>query len=289
MHREETWQDYQTRVNRVVAFINNNLNEKLDIEQLASISNFSPFHFHRIISAYLNEPVGAYIVKTRLDTAAKLIRYSSEPMNEIAFKVGYDSQTSFNKAFKKRYLVTPMEFRTNEVESNPEEIINYTQDMTTFTVKPKIKNVKARNVVFLSSVGDYSGEQTDVTWSRLFDFMKKNRLFSWRMEFIGIGHDNPDITESDKCRYDACITINKRDFKPEGDFKFKIIVGGKFAVFRYKGPYSRLGEIYRAVFKNWLPGSGYELRNVPVFEKYLNNPDNTKPEKLLTEIFVPIN
>jgi AraC family transcriptional regulator len=49
-----------------------------------------------------------------------------------------------------------------------------------------------------------------------------------------------------------------------------------------------LGEVYDTIYARWLPESGEKLRNYHCFEKYINNPDNTPPEKLKTEIYVPI-
>ena len=68
-----------------------------------------------------------------------------------------------------------------------------------------------------------------------------------------------------------------------------VISGGKYAVFSHKGPYTNLSDTYNAIFMEWLPDSGNELRNLPSFEIYLNrDPRRTKPENLKTEIYIPI-
>ncbi|MCX6258828.1 MAG: GyrI-like domain-containing protein [Bacteroidia bacterium] len=155
-------------------------------------------------------------------------------------------------------------------------------------MKTKIKELKPKKVIFLSSTGAYDGEQTDRTWEQMIQFIKKNKLFHWRMEMIGIGHDNPNITESANCRYDACITVGKKPFTVEGEIGVKEIEGGKYAIFRYRGPYTGLSGIYHAIYHDWLPTSNCKTRNVPVFEKYCNNPNKTKPARLLTEIYIPV-
>ncbi len=98
-----TVKDYQERINRVLIYINNHIEDKLDLECLANISNFSPFHFHRIMRAHLNEPIGSYISRIRLETAARLLKFSNQNINEIAYKIGYDTPSSLTKAFKKRF------------------------------------------------------------------------------------------------------------------------------------------------------------------------------------------
>ena len=91
MPKPVTQKDYFERINKVLEYINNHQEEKMDIEILSGISNFSPCHFHRIVSAYLKEPLGNYIIRIRLDSAARLLRYSSEPIGEIAYATGYET------------------------------------------------------------------------------------------------------------------------------------------------------------------------------------------------------
>ncbi len=54
------------------------------------------------------------------------------------------------------------------------------------------------------------------------------------------------------------------------------------------GAYEVLGRTYQRIYGGWLPQSRYHLRDVPAFEQYLNSPQNTKPEDLLTLIHVPL-
>ncbi|GHT57546.1 hypothetical protein AGMMS50239_00040 [Bacteroidia bacterium] len=72
--RLSTKEDYRQRVNIVIEYINNHLDAVIDLEKLAEISNFSKWHFQRMMKAYLGEPVGAYIMRVRVETAAKLLR-----------------------------------------------------------------------------------------------------------------------------------------------------------------------------------------------------------------------
>jgi AraC family transcriptional regulator len=283
--KEATQRDYHERINKVLHYINAHLDEKMELEKLASLSNFSPFHFHRIMRAHLNESLGSYILRARLDTAARLLEFTGMSVSDIAYKVGYDVPSSFTKAFKKRFDVSPMEFKNDGLKT-----INYLEQVKTareMELKVRIVEAKPRKVVYVQSIGEYSGTGTAEAWQEVFNFVKSKRLFSWRMEMIGVSHDDPQITEADKCRYDACITVS-REVKPEGKVGVKTLEGGPYAVFRYQGPYSGLGEAYSYIYRTWLPGSGKELRDHPCFEKYLNDPNKVRPEKLLTEIHVPV-
>jgi AraC family transcriptional regulator len=286
--RIETRKLYFERINKVILYISNHLNENLEIDALAGVGNYSAFHFHRIMRAYLGESLGAYIVRLRLETAVSLLRYSDLAVADIAFKVGYENPPSFNKAFKKRYGISPNEYRQNNASLMTSEIlkIQFNAMESLKSLQPKFKTQKPKKAIYVQVLGGYS-ESTGKAWGKVCEFAKKKHLFGFKNEFIGISHDDPNITEPEKTRYDACIIIS-RDVKPEGEIGVKEIAGGKYAVFIHKGSYEDFGNSYGYIFGKWLPESGMVLRDVPSFEKYLNSPDNTKPEKLMTEIWVPV-
>lgn len=81
--KKTTQEEYQKCVNAVVDYINLHLGEEIDLKSLARISHFSPFYFHRIMKAFLGEPVGTFIVRTRTEAAARLLRYSDMPIADI--------------------------------------------------------------------------------------------------------------------------------------------------------------------------------------------------------------
>lgn len=279
---------YHERINKVIHYINIHLDENLTILKLAQVGNYSPFHFHRIMRAYLGESLGAYIVRIRLETAVTLLIHTNEAINEIAFKVGYENPSSFNKAFKKRFGIAPVEFRQNNEKFKKDE--NSKTKFSTMenlkNLQPKIKAIKTKKVVYVRALGNYN-TSAEKAWETIANFAKKNKLFGFKTEFIGISHDDPNITNTEKLRYDACIVITK-EIQPKGEIGVQEIEGGKFAVFIHKGAYEKLHNSYDYIFGKWLPESGNELRNVCGFEKYLNTPGNTKPEKLRTEIYVPV-
>jgi AraC family transcriptional regulator len=64
--------------------------------------------------------------------------------------------------------------------------------------------------------------------------------------------------------------------------------GGLYAVLRYQGPYATMHSAYRWLYGDWLVRSGHEAMDGPVIEEYLNDPRNTPPTELLTDIFLPL-
>lgn len=75
---------------------------------------------------------------------------------------------------------------------------------------------------------------------------------------------------------------------PKGEIGTKKVLEGRFMVALYKGTYQQLGAVYDTLYGKYLPEMGLSLREVPSGEIYLNDPRNTKPEDLLTQIYVAV-
>ncbi|CVI69896.1 AraC family transcriptional regulator [Alistipes sp. CHKCI003] len=286
-NKPTTTDDYERRITRAVEWIRQHLAEKIDLKTLAGISAFSPYHFHRILTARLGEPVGEFIVRTRLEAAARMLRYTELSVSEIAYRVGYDAPSSLSKAFRKSFGVSPRTFKTHktlpsmiEKKVEPEEALGRLS-------KPKILEVPEKNAAYVRAQGSYGSVDYGACFLRLWEWVKSRKLFSAGIEHIVVYHNDPDISAAEHLRCDVCLVLPKGPV-PEAGIGVKTIGGGRYAVFRYTGPYTGLGRAYRRIWGEWLPRSGCTLRDAPCFEKYLNRPGRVPPEKLKTEIFLPV-
>ena len=70
MAQPETTLDYGGRLERVLAYLADNLDRELDLDRLADVACFSPFHFHRIFHALQGETVAESVRRMRLHRAA---------------------------------------------------------------------------------------------------------------------------------------------------------------------------------------------------------------------------
>ncbi|WP_206667119.1 AraC family transcriptional regulator [Seonamhaeicola maritimus] len=275
---------YQERLNIIIEYINNNLDSAIDIKTLAEISNFSPFHFHRISRALLGEPIGAYISRTRIETAAKIIRYSDLDMESVAYSVGFETPSSLSKKFKSHFGISPSAYRKNK---------SYTlktvkkMDITLNIKKPKILDIEEQRCIYYRMQGAYQTLNYSGAWEKLWGQVKEQKLFTKGIQHIGLPHDDPKVTNDDKIRYNACLIIHK-DAKPSGDIGTKTLKGGKFAVFLYQGSYKYFEQVYNYLFNDWLLNSEYEIRDEPVRERYISHPDRVAEEKLKTEFYIPV-
>ncbi len=275
---------YYQRFNEVLKYIHFHLDEKLDLDKLASIALVSKHHFHRLIKAYLGEPLGVYINRIKVETGAKLLKYTDNSIAEIAYKIGYETPTSFNKSFKKQFGVSPTQFRKNPNHSF--EIIKNNTEKTTFDLMQEIKIIQPILVLSNQSKGLIDLIDKTEVWENLMKFAKQNHLLNPQSNLYGITWDDPSITSKQYIRYDACISVQK-EIK-HSRFVIKKIAGGKYMCFTYKGDYKYLGDVYDQIFREYIIPKKIHLREDVLFDQYLNDINTTKSKELLTVIYIPI-
>src|SRR5215813_4610433 len=103
--------DYSRRIERVVDHIATHLDEPLDLERLAAVACFSPYHFHRIYRAMTGETAAETLRRLRLHNAAGELVQGLAPLTAIAGQAGYRSIAAFTRAFRASYGVPPAAYR----------------------------------------------------------------------------------------------------------------------------------------------------------------------------------
>ena len=159
--------------------------------------------------------------------------------------------------------------------------------MTTATAVREVRfeTVPPRRVAFIRHVGPYG--TVGPTFHRLMAWAGQRGLLGPQTLIVAIPYDDPEVTPADKVRCDCCVTVGK-GAQPEGEIGIQTLEGGECAVLTHVGPYRQLGESYRWLFGTWLPSSGRETRHAPAFEIARNSPENTPPEQLRTDIYLPL-
>jgi AraC family transcriptional regulator len=290
MQKEETRGFYESKLDEVLGYVQNNLDKDLNVKLLAERSNISFFHFHRIMKACLGEPLGSYINRIRLDTAARLLRCSDENISTIGYNIGYSDTSSFSKSFVREFGITPTDYR-NMKDSKINSQIDFQfrcDKVEKHTIDTRIKIVTIRTVAYIRVIGRYGGTECEKAWNLLSDFALRNKLFRWNNEFFSIYHDDPDVVGINNCTIDCCMTI-KKPIVPEGPIQFKKVDGGRYMIFRYKGPYDNLWDVYDSIYCDIISKlNQYKIKDSPVIEKYVKYSEKTLPENLVTEIHIPV-
>jgi len=276
---------YLDRMHRVTEYIDQHLDQFLDLETLAGVAHFSPFHFHRLFLALTGETLGGYMRRRRCEVAAtRLLAQPRLAVLQIALDVGFGSAEAFTHAFNARFGCSPTAWRLQQsatrAKSNPDQANSkpsqalaersakngaVNQLTTEAAMKVEVIERKPTPIAYLRHVGPY-GEPLSVFWQKeVYPWMVASGLL--QQPRYGISHDDPSVTVPEQCRYDAGSEIPP-NFTALGNAHQTVIPGGKYAALSFKGVVSEFESAWMALLRDWLPSSGLQLDSRPMFEYY---------------------
>jgi AraC family transcriptional regulator len=278
MPAQDSRSEYARRMHRVLEHIDRQLDERLELETLARVANFSPFHFHRLFAAWMGETLGEYLRRRRLEVAAqRLVAQPQLPVLQVSLSVGFGSAEAFARAFKARFGETPSAWRSAELrkrdqaKGKPDQAAalrgtdDGTMKSTSIDLNVKLVDRQPVRVAYLRHIGPYGPGLSDFWSETVAPWMATNNLLG--KPRYGISHDDPSITAPEKLRYDAAVEVPE-DFTGSGPYMKTVIPGGKYASRRFKGTGDQIGAAWESLLRDWLPDSGMQLDTRPFFEYY---------------------
>lgn len=105
---------------------------------------------------------------------------------------------------------------------------------------------------------------------------------------FGIAYDNPETTPPEDFRFDICGSVETAVPDNSQGVVNRIIPAGRCAAVRHHGSHNRIGESAYYLYREWLPQSGEELRDFPLFFHYLNLMPETPEHELVTDVYLPL-
>ena len=277
-------------IQKAIEFMEKHLLEDINYEDVARQVYMSAYHFHRTFSMLTGITANEYIRNRRMSLSAQELTMSEVKVIDIAYKYGYDSPESFTKSYTRFHGVSPSVARRAGMQL-------------------KLYNrLVLKLIVEGGSIMDYK-----IIEKESFKLITKVEQF--RNEIVNeVGnHDIPDFWENcnkagvfEELRkhsvehdfYGVCAPISKESacFKygigmkyVDGDIPEGYIVWDvkptMWAVFPCIGDNGDcIGETWDRIFKEFLPGSGYDMLDDVDFELYPGESDG----QLFCEIWIPV-
>jgi AraC family transcriptional regulator len=286
--------EYEKRVNRVVDHIQEHLADELTLAALARVAAFSPFHFHRVFTAITGETLFGFIQRVRIERAAgALSSHPDQSVLAVALDHGFASAAAFARAFRGRFGMSATEWRAGGAKRwavrqarvterlRKQRQPNRNRGKATKRARGdtprkrrgedamniRVTELPAYHVAYMRYVGPYGAHGIPDLWKKFRKWMETHDLLSDSTVTLGVAYDDPDITAPDRCRYDACVAV-PADFQADRWVNVMDIPGGKCAVSDFEGTAHEIRGAWEALYRSWLPGSGYEPDDRPCFERY---------------------
>lgn len=147
------------------------------------------------------------------------------------------------------------------------------------------KTIPAQHVIGVEHQGSYM--EIGKAFATLYGTLGARQQLHPAMRMIGIYYDDPGCITEENLRSRACV-VTESTTEVAPPLVPATLAAGDYAVLRHQGPYADMRAAYQWLYGVWLPASGREPANAPVFEEYLNNPRDTAPADLVTDIYLPL-
>jgi len=291
----DKFDDYARRFEQVFDFIEQQLDSALTVEQLSEVACFSRFHFHRQFSQFCGVSVSRYITLMRLKRASyRLVQQSPDKIIDIALDAGFENPESFSRAFKHTFGLTPSEFRKAPVWMDWHKHFQFPGMETQKRMEKmdvKIIEVEPIPVAVLEHHGDPMRVSNSV--ATFIEWRKASGLSDYTTQgTYGVPYNDPLVTPGEEFRFDICGELNpqaqgKVPANSQGVIS-KTLPGGRCAVVRHVGSYDRISETVYNLYRQWLPQSGEELRDFPVYFRYLQLDQELPEHAQQTDILLPL-
>ncbi|PWL40519.1 AraC family transcriptional regulator [Flagellimonas aquimarina] len=295
--------DYRTRVHRVFEFIDENLASDLSLKAVSEVAFFSPFHFHRIFKFVTGETLNQYVSRQRIEKSALDLLHKSVTTTEIAHNYGFSDNSSFSRAFKKFFGVSPTEFKkqnpnkhskirqlkskNGQVYPDYEKylcIIDNLKKWIEMNAKIEIKETSELNLAGVTHVGVNGIESA---FEKLTKWATPKGLLKNPENKMGrVFYDSFKVTAPNKVRM-GIFLIAHEPFETEGEIHKLTIDKGKCIVGRFEITPDEFEKSWTGLFL-WMNEHGYKKSIENPFEIYHNDFREHPEHKFVVDLYIPI-
>ena len=293
------------RINKAIYFIDQNLQEKLLLQDIAAEAHFSAYHFHRLFSVVMDETPNEYIVRKRIERAASYLLHKKDiSITEVAERTGFSSISVFSRAFKKFYGISPQEFKERSPEKfskickteskNGQPEVSFEQyirciqkslNWIQMKATTEVKTVEEHQLAYVSHVGkmDHIGNAFDklIHWATPQGLMAQENL-----RMVTIYHDSPKITDPNHLRMSACMILNQPT-KTNGEVGLRTLESTKCIVSRFEITPFEFQQAWESNFV-WMTENGYKKDDKDPFEIYYNHYMDHPEKKFIVDLCIPV-
>lgn len=291
---------YVERVNLAIDHVIANLDKPLRLTAVAKAAYMSPFHFHRVFQAMVEEPLADFVKRARLDRALVIMaHHPRQPLADVAIKCGFASASDFSRSFKQKFGASPSAFdirawrdanRTRLEASIPE----WTQSLHLATsntgtrnpddFKVRIRELPARTVAYIRVHDPYKGDAVIKAVNRLMEWTEQNDCSD--NQWLGYQWENPEVTPLEQCRYHTAVECDKVIPRGEvGRYRFPAMTVAEIEI---KGTIDLELRALYWLYGTWLPQSGYVPADQPGFEAWIGKPFAHGMERFEINVQLPI-
>lgn len=284
---------YRARFRRVLEYIDANLDRELSVEQLSAVAAFSKFHFHRQFTELFGMGVSRYVQLKRLKRASYQLAFHGSQITDVALANGYEGPEAFARAFKKSVGQSPSEFRKQPQWHPWYALYRPLSELRITHMKAEIGAEQVNIVEFEETrvaTLEHRGHPNLLGDSirQFIAWRKENQLPPRISATFNVVYDDPNQVEPEDYRFDLCAATEREIAQNPHGVVAKVIPGGRCAVVRHVGADDNLVDVVRYLYSEWLPHSGEELRDFPLFFQRVAFFPDVPEHEAVTDVYLPL-
>jgi AraC family transcriptional regulator len=290
---EDTADAYRRRFRAVLEHIDAHLDQDLTLDRLSGVAAFSKYHFHRQFSLLFGIAVHKYVQLVRSKRASYQLAFRSGRIIDVALSNGYESHEAFSRAFKKATGQTPSEFREQPQWEPWHATHQPLSELRNLHMKPEHRPEDVKIVLFpetrvatLQHRGDPA--RIEETIARFIAWRKQNRLPRDVSATFNLLYNDPAETPPDEFRLDLCAVTPRAVAENPFGVVEGTIPAGRCALLRHHGSDDTLAETLRYLYSSWLPASGEEPRDFPLYVQRIRFFPDVREHEAISDVFLPL-
>jgi len=228
--------NYYERIQKSIDYIESNIDNLIDLNDIAREAFMSPSNFYRMFFALVGHSVKEYIRLRRISLASSDLISSEDNIIDIAVKYGFNSRDSFTRAFKRITGFLPSEYRKQQSKFIYERVnildkYYEIQDTNLINDYPDIKVLKKLEPMRVAYYRTYSKTPENDAFKVLQAWAEQIGLTEDESKYRVFGFDTPDSKYGDEVYgFEVWMTVDNDIVVDDGKIKSKKFEGGLYAV-----------------------------------------------------------
>lgn len=265
-------------INNTTEYVESNLLEPLNLDNISENVNISKFHLLRIWKGATSTGLMEYVRRRRIALSLGDLIHGRNSIEFISSKYSFGCERTYNRVFKEEFKITPAKWRRNPcslkiLDRFNADLMNYAGEGLVFlrsiTVLPAFS---IAGLEYAVDIEENMKFQIANKYGKNFFYNHRLRVFNPVEKDVYIGFTTVQDNSNSYILYQPSIQINQNSIVPP-DMKVKLISPHKYGVFTYIGPHSpeeisskTLSAIWKYVFNAWMPTVQFNLKEKFSFE-----------------------
>ena len=287
--------DSLANLNKALQYIEDHLEEDIDLKEAARLAQCSDYHFSRMFSFLAGIPLSGYIRRRRLTLAAFELQAGDLRIVDVAVKYGYQSADAFSRAFQALHGITP-----SSVKAQATSLIAYPRMTFQLTVQGgnamnyRIIEKESFHIVgMMKRVAiQFDGVNPEIAsmWQSLTseDIGELKQLSNVEPQGLisaSVNFSEGRMEEKGKLDHYIGAATSSKEF-PERFSKLEV-PAMTWAVFEAVGPFPEtLQQVWGRIYSEWFPSASYEVARGP--EILWNEGKDVSSPNFRSEIWIPV-